>query len=87
MQRSRPKALSTPLRRRGSVCASDIVPGAVFPASRAVGCIGQHRTLPELQEGDPLCGCSPTEISVQVDGRTTHSPPATQLRGRATTAM
>ena len=31
-----------------------IVPGAVFPDHELSNHRGNHRTLPELQEGDPL---------------------------------
>ena len=33
---------------------SDIVPRAVFPDHELSDHGGKHRTLPELQEGDPL---------------------------------
>ena len=33
---------------------SHIVPGAVFPDHELSDHRGKHRTLPELQEGDPL---------------------------------
>ena len=58
-----------------------IVPGAVFPNHELSDHRGKHRTLPELQEGDPPVLVLSTEISVQKDRRTTQSPPATQLRG------
>jgi hypothetical protein len=32
---------------------SHIVPGAVFPDHELLDHRGKHRTLPELQEGDP----------------------------------
>jgi peroxiredoxin len=33
---------------------ADIVPGAVFPDYELPGHRGKHRTLSELQQGDPL---------------------------------
>ena len=54
MQRSRPKALSTPRRRRGSYNPPTSSPVECFPGHELSGHRGKHRTLPELQEGDPL---------------------------------
>ena len=54
MQRSRPKALTPPRTRRDSYAVPHRSRVQCFPDRELSAHRGKHRTLPELQEGDPL---------------------------------